>query len=56
MFTMGRSPLGLGTKRSLESSGAGRASRNSFTSAGDSSRSRTLWKCCLAGERGDARG
>lgn len=53
MLTMGRSPPGLGTKRSLESSSAGRASCSSLTSASDSSRSRTLWKCCLAEGRGD---
>lgn len=46
-FTMGRSPPGLGTKRSLDVSRAGLASWCCLTSASDSSRSRTRSKCCL---------
>lgn len=47
MFTMGRSPPGLGTKRSLDVSRTGLASWCCLTSASDSSRSRTQSKCCL---------
>lgn len=47
MFTIGRSPLGLGRKRSLDVSRVGLASRCLLTSASDSSRRCTLLKCCL---------
>lgn len=47
MFTIGRSPLGLGRKRSLDVSRAGLASWYRLTSATDSSRSCTRSKCCL---------
>lgn len=47
MFTMGRRPLGLGRKRSRDCSRAGPAARSRWTSLSDTSRSRTLSKCCL---------
>lgn len=47
MFTMGRSPLGLGTKRSLDVGRAGLSSWSRLTSASESSRSCTRSKCCL---------
>lgn len=47
MLTMGRRPLSLGMKRSLDMGKADQASWCCLSSVADSSRSCTLSKCCL---------